>query len=343
MKTSPPSSDLTPNQPNPNPFPIREGAKDFPSHPGKGPRVRSSGVRSAPIFGQKVDPVKLARAQELRREMTEAERLLWRALRTNQLRGFHFRRQQVIDGFIADFYCHDAGLVIEVDGPSHKALADYDAERDAVLTARGLRVIRIANEEVLKALEAVLTRIAKDLTPNPFPTREGAEDRANFPSHTGKGPRVRSSPIFGQNIDPVKLARAQELRRGMTEAERLLWRALRTNQLRGFHFRRQQVIDGFIADFYCHDAGLVIEVDGPSHKALADYDAERDAVLTARGLRVIRIANEEVLKALEAVLTRIAKDLTPNPFPTREGAEDRAVFPSHLGKGPRVRSPGVRS
>ena len=123
---SPPSSDLTPN-----PFPTREGAVDSPFQFGKGPGVRS------PIFGQKVDPVKMARAKELRRDMTEAERILWRALRTNQLHGFHFRRQQVIDGFIADFYCYAAGLVVEFDGTSHQGRAEYDAERETVLTACG--------------------------------------------------------------------------------------------------------------------------------------------------------------------------------------------------------------
>jgi very-short-patch-repair endonuclease len=69
------------------------------------------------IPGQKVSRKKLQRSRELRREMTPAEKLLWQELRANKL-GTHFRRQQVIAGFIVDFYCHKADLVVEVDGDS---------------------------------------------------------------------------------------------------------------------------------------------------------------------------------------------------------------------------------
>ena len=80
--------------------------------------------------------------------MTPAERRLWNCLRANRLGGLQFRRQQVIDGFIVDFYCHAAAVVVEVDGPVHDDRADYDAERDRILTARGLRVVRFTNEQV---------------------------------------------------------------------------------------------------------------------------------------------------------------------------------------------------
>ena len=67
------------------------------------------------VVGQKVTSVKVQRAKELRRNMTPEERLLWENLRRNKL-GFHFRRQQIIDSYIADFHCHQAGLVVETDG-----------------------------------------------------------------------------------------------------------------------------------------------------------------------------------------------------------------------------------
>ncbi len=111
------------------------------------------------IIGQKVDTDKLARARELRRNMTEAEKVLWSALRTNRFGGYHFRRQQVIDGFIADFYCHAVGLVLEVDGNIHNNQARYDMERDTVLKTHSLRVLRVTNEEVQKDLPGVLARI----------------------------------------------------------------------------------------------------------------------------------------------------------------------------------------
>jgi very-short-patch-repair endonuclease len=80
------------------------------------------------------------------------------------LNGLHFRRQQIIDGFIADFYCHAGRLVIEVDGEIHQQQAEYDAERDRVLTTRGLRLLRIKNEEVKQNLDRVLARISTACT-----------------------------------------------------------------------------------------------------------------------------------------------------------------------------------
>jgi len=111
------------------------------------------------VVGQKVEKKKLQRAKELRRRMTAEEKILWRHLRTNQLTGLHFRRQQVIDGFIADFYCHSAGLVIELDGTVHQSQTKYDAERDRALSQRKLRTLRIKNEEVRENLDGVLSRI----------------------------------------------------------------------------------------------------------------------------------------------------------------------------------------
>jgi|GEM_PF-821493 len=70
------------------------------------------------IPGQKVTKEKQELARELRRNMTPAEKIVWKELRANKL-GVHFRRQQVIQGFIVDFYCHKAGLVVEVDGDIH--------------------------------------------------------------------------------------------------------------------------------------------------------------------------------------------------------------------------------
>ena len=75
-------------------------------------------LRTGIVTGQRVTKEKLQRAKELRREMTPAENLLWKEVRANKL-GVHFRRQQVIQGFIVDFYCHRAGLVVEVDGDVH--------------------------------------------------------------------------------------------------------------------------------------------------------------------------------------------------------------------------------
>ena len=98
-------------------------------------------------------------AKTMRREMTPEESLLWERLRGNRCGGLHFRRQQVIDGFIADFYCHAAGIVVEVDGSIHEQQGDYDRSRDRVLSGRGLHVIRLSNDRIHEDLENVLAEI----------------------------------------------------------------------------------------------------------------------------------------------------------------------------------------
>jgi very-short-patch-repair endonuclease len=110
------------------------------------------------VTNQKVTAQKLQRAKELRREMTPAEKILWEELRANKL-GVHFRRQQVIQGFIVDFYCHRAGLVIEVDGDIHDLQKEEDERREKVLAEMGLRVVRFGNDEVMRELSAVVGKI----------------------------------------------------------------------------------------------------------------------------------------------------------------------------------------
>ena len=112
--------------------------------------------------------------------------------------------------------------------------------------------------------------------------------------------------VAGRRTDPVKVQRARELRQALTPAETRLWAALRGNRVRGLHFRRQQVIAGFIVDFYCQAAALVVEVDGAIHAAQADYDTARDTVLQAHGLRVLRIPNADIEHDLPGVVARIA-------------------------------------
>jgi very-short-patch-repair endonuclease len=113
--------------------------------------------------------------------------------------------------------------------------------------------------------------------------------------------------VVGQSVDECKVTRAKQLRRTMTPEERLLWQCLRRNGLEGLHFRRQQPIDGFIADFYCHAAGVVVEVDGPIHEDQPGYDAERDQVFAARNIEVVRLTNAAVNTDLPAVLARVAR------------------------------------
>ncbi len=118
---------------------------------------------------------------------------------------------------------------------------------------------------------------------------------------------TREKIVTGQRVDRAKVDRAREMWRAPTAEERLLWERLRGGALGGLHFRRQQIIGGFIADFYCHAVGLVVEVDGPVHAERRSYDVERDAILASRGLRILRFSTEDVRANLGAVLTRIVE------------------------------------
>ena len=135
---------------------------DSPPRRGEGLGVGSM-TRKQKIIGQKVTTAKVQRAKELRQTMTLAEQRLWQQLRANRLDDRHFRRQQIIAGFIVDFYCHQAGLVIEVDGPIHEAQREADAEREAILRARGLKILRFTNQQVMNDMVNVLQEIRRVL------------------------------------------------------------------------------------------------------------------------------------------------------------------------------------
>ena len=91
----------------------------------------------------------LDRARSLRREDTNAEARLWRALRANRFGGWHWKRQVPFGPYILDFLCREANLIVEVDGGQHTEQAAYDARRTAFLESQGLRVIRFWNSAVL--------------------------------------------------------------------------------------------------------------------------------------------------------------------------------------------------
>ena len=98
------------------------------------------------------------RARALRKKMTPAEMKLWEFLKDKQILNLRFRRQHPIDIFIADFYCHQIKLVIELDGGIHNNndSREYDENRTAELERYGIVVIRFKNEEVLNDIERVL-------------------------------------------------------------------------------------------------------------------------------------------------------------------------------------------
>ena len=114
-----------------------------------------------------------------------------------------------------------------------------------------------------------------------------------------------------QSASPEIFARAKELRKNMTPAEKLLWQRLRNYQLDGFYFRRQHPIKYFIADFYCAKADLIVELDGGVHNSPdnKEWDINRTAELEKYGITVIRFTNEEVMNDTENVIRKIREQL----------------------------------
>ncbi len=127
--------------------------------------------------------------------------------------------------------------------------------------------------------------------------------------------------IRGQPVRREMTERARELRRRMTPAEKRLWDGLREHRLGGYHFRRQQVIGGYIVDFYCAAARLVVEVDGPIHDRQTEYDAERERVLAAYGVTTLHVTNEQVTGDLRSVLIRIVEWINLS-LPSQHGSTE---------------------
>ncbi|MBI3479995.1 MAG: endonuclease domain-containing protein [Nitrosomonadales bacterium] len=122
---------------------------------------------------------------------------------------------------------------------------------------------------------------------------------------------------------------ARDLRRNMTDAEKLLWRHLRMKQFENYKFRRQHPLGNCIADFVCLEAGLILEVDGGQHAEHLNEDADRTKQIEAKGFRVMRFWNNEVLSNIDGVKLAIWNYLS-------------TLLPSSLGEGVCVRREDVK-
>jgi len=109
-------------------------------------------------MNKKLDPQLLIFAKSLRHTATDAEQLMWQVLRAKRFMHLKFRRQHVIKPYIVDFYCHEIGLVIELDGSKHGTDEgkEYDAERTKFLESLDLTVVRYWNHDVLGRMDVVL-------------------------------------------------------------------------------------------------------------------------------------------------------------------------------------------
>src|SRR5258708_10051385 len=144
-----------------------------------------------------VAPKLRSRARSLRRDSTDAERLIWNELRAQRMNGASFRRQTPIGPYVVDFVCHAANLVVELDGGQHfePEHMKRDARRDAFLVSKGLRVLRFNNHDVMANRQGVLETIASalaDAPPSTFPPKRGGRSRrAVAEAETNSTPRPR--------------------------------------------------------------------------------------------------------------------------------------------------------
>lgn len=114
------------------------------------------------------------RARELRRNLTEAERKLWRRLRLRQIEGLKFRRQHPLGHYVVDFICLEKRMIIELDGGQHLEQVEYDSRRTQWLEAQGFCLLRFWNHDVLTDIESVLLAIVDALAsppPRPSPVK----------------------------------------------------------------------------------------------------------------------------------------------------------------------------
>lgn len=162
--------------------------------------LRGEGERAR----QPVSERQRRRAKQLRREMTEAERKLWYALKAHRFSGLHFRRQVPMGAYIADFICHSRRLVIEVDGEQHgfERGSEQDRKRDAWFASQGYRVLRFWNGQVLRERQSVLDTIYANVA-NDAPTLESGTPEPSPPlwGRVGEGgPESRSGTADVERI-----------------------------------------------------------------------------------------------------------------------------------------------
>ncbi len=124
-------------------------------------------------------------------------------------------------------------------------------------------------------------------------------------------------------------ARARTLRQNMTEAEIRIWQMLRAHRTDGCKFRRQVAIGRYIADFVCHEARLVVEIDGGQHDRSSPREIERSGLLQNQGYRILRFWNNEVLANPDGVHETILNAVATSPPRCPPPSRGRGFSPTH--------------
>ena len=201
-----------------------------------------------------------------------------------------------------------------VYGPAGRPDMAYFGFTDKLVKGETIKIFNYGNcqrdftyvDDIVEGVIRVMQH-APGLTPNPSPKGEGSKKDLGI--HT-------ADPMWYGMLKEY----AEQLRNHPTEAESMLWNALKANGI-GAKFRRQHIIEDFIVDFYCNEHKLTIELDGGYHDTPVQMksDAERTARLNKLGYTEIRFSNEEVIGNLDNVLKKINTFCNGKPFPSGEG------------------------
>ena len=231
-------------------------------------------------------------------------------------------------------WCPQLGTVLaneEVkDGVSERG--GYPVERKS-MPQWSLRITAYA-ERLLSGLDGIdWSEAIKEQQRNWIGKSEGSSVRFRLipspsPQEKGMSPDKNSPPEFAtanKEIWGWLKSHSKEHRKNQTKAEAVLWERLRDKRL-GCKFRRQHVIDSFIADFVCLEKKLIVEVDGDIHLSQKEYDAQRTLILNEIGFVVTRFTNEEVIHKTDWVCNEIKSLLEGPPSPVEKETEDEAAI-----------------
>jgi len=164
----------------------------------------------------------------------------------------------------------------------------------------------IAKNHQYLGVNSAINKLIATLTPDPSPRGRGEYDRKERAHYRG-------GFQFAGLVE-----RARELRKSQTPAEQILWEMIRDRRFLNLKFRRQHQIGDYIADFYCHEKQLVIELDGSIHRIsdVLKKDQQRDAYLKSLGFKILRVPNALVINQPEQVLNQLA-EILPSPYGQR--------------------------